>query len=226
LEEAFAAPRWMYMNDNYYTGSNNLTLEELLLCEVYEEMGRSDLADCVKKGRIYHRLIEATDAWDPTSLNDKQMLAILNGATDAFLGDQAGELPKTMDEWVKQAMLEFKDDPDLPAILELETKAKPFAVTAVKARKEERERLDAMFAAEEEAKKQAELTDTEAVVGQSVEEVGSGVSTLEQDGTVGDEKNEVATGTEQEGKTVAGTAGEVQEGQTLGNELEESLVVV
>jgi hypothetical protein len=169
----------MYMNDDYYTGNNDLTLEELLLCEVYEEMGRSDLAECVKKGRIYHRLIEATDAWDPTSLTDKQMLAILNGVTDAFLGDQAGELPKTMDDWVKQAKLEFKDDPDLPAILELEEKAKPFAVTAVKARKEERERLDAMFAAEEEAKKQAELTKTEAAIGQRIEKVGSGESALE-----------------------------------------------
>jgi hypothetical protein len=37
----------MYMNDDYYTGNNDLTLEELLLCEVYEEMGRSDLAECV-----------------------------------------------------------------------------------------------------------------------------------------------------------------------------------
>jgi hypothetical protein len=216
----------MYMNDDYYTGNNDLTLEELLLCEVYEEMGRSDLAECVKKGRIYHRLIEATDAWDPTSLTDKQMLAILNGVTDAFLGDQAGELPKTMDDWVKQAKLEFKDDPDLPAILELEEKAKPFAVTAVKARKEERERLDAMFAAEEEAKKQAELTKTEAAIGQRIEKVGSGESALEQDATVGDEKNEAATGTEQKGKTVADMLSAGHEGQALAQKLEGSLVAV
>jgi hypothetical protein len=154
------------------------------------------------------------------------MLAILNGVTDAFLGDQAGELPKTMDDWVKQAKLEFKDDPDLPAILELEEKAKPFAVTAVKARKEERERLDAMFAAEEEAKKQAELTKTEAAIGQRIEKVGSGESALEQDATVGDEKNEAATGTEQKGKTVADMLSAGHEGQALAQKLEGSLVAV
>ncbi|WVQ96995.1 hypothetical protein IAU59_004104 [Kwoniella sp. CBS 9459] len=55
--EAFSTP-WLFNRTPEYVflGSNALTPEEVKLCECYEQLGRPDLAQCVRKGRLYTRL--------------------------------------------------------------------------------------------------------------------------------------------------------------------------
>lgn len=117
-EEAFAAPKWAYVDtDAFDAGDNALSKEETLLCEAYEALGRSDLSDCVKGGRVFHRLEQITGCWRPSSVGEVGVLAILNGLTDAMLGAQSGYLPQTLDHWIQEAMAVHAEDPDLPLMI-------------------------------------------------------------------------------------------------------------
>lgn len=53
--EAFAAPLALLDVDAFFDGRNELSPYELMLAGAYMDLGRPDLADCVKGGRIYHR---------------------------------------------------------------------------------------------------------------------------------------------------------------------------
>ncbi|OCF43234.1 hypothetical protein I317_02944 [Kwoniella heveanensis CBS 569] len=54
--EAFAAPEFFYDKHDYMRDLNEMTHEENLLIAAYEKHGRSDLAECVRNGRIFQRL--------------------------------------------------------------------------------------------------------------------------------------------------------------------------
>jgi hypothetical protein len=100
-EAAFASPNWAYNTDGYLAGDNAQTPEETLLCEAYERLGRADLAECVRNGRIFHRLDDITGYWDST-WGEECTLGRLNGLTRAFRGEDSQSL-KTVAEWIKWA---------------------------------------------------------------------------------------------------------------------------
>lgn len=97
-----------------------------MLCEVYERRGRSDLADCVRSGRRYQRLehlLGEPGFLDYDSpISTPWLLGALNGMVTAFLGDQAGPLPNTREDWIQWALARHSDDPGLPEVMELDTK--------------------------------------------------------------------------------------------------------
>lgn len=53
--EAFAAPL-MFADTDIFSGNINLTKHELHLATAYDLLGRSDLGDCVRGGKIYQHL--------------------------------------------------------------------------------------------------------------------------------------------------------------------------
>jgi hypothetical protein len=120
--EAFAAPKWAFDTDAFDDGDNTLSKEEILLAESYESLGRHDLAECVRGGKVFQRLHRIILGWQPSDRGDKKILAAVNGLTDAFLGASAGPLPETLDDWIGMALEAQKDDPDLPTVIDLDAK--------------------------------------------------------------------------------------------------------
>ena len=54
--EAFAAPMALWDTELYFGGSNDLSIGEKELYDNYIKLGRQDLADCVREGKVYQRL--------------------------------------------------------------------------------------------------------------------------------------------------------------------------
>ncbi|WRT65975.1 uncharacterized protein IL334_002926 [Kwoniella shivajii] len=55
-EKAFSSPVFCFHHNKYFGSSMDLVPAEQLLVHAYERFGRSDLADCVRNGKIYQRL--------------------------------------------------------------------------------------------------------------------------------------------------------------------------
>jgi hypothetical protein len=96
-----------------------------MLCEAYEQRGRSDLADCVRNGRKYQRLEYVIGnvilfMYAGSSFGDAVLLGMLNGLVEAFQGDKAWPLPNTREAWFEWALSRHSDDPGLPEIMVLE----------------------------------------------------------------------------------------------------------
>nr|XP_031859378.1 uncharacterized protein CI109_005219 [Kwoniella shandongensis]KAA5526450.1 hypothetical protein CI109_005219 [Kwoniella shandongensis] len=104
--EAFCAPTGLYWNQEWAKGNNALTEEELILIGAHESMGRPDLADCVRNGRIYQRLMESIRDDDPFGPH----LHRINALREAFLGEQAGKPYNSIDEWRTAKLHEYRDD--------------------------------------------------------------------------------------------------------------------
>jgi hypothetical protein len=115
---AFASPKWAYETDDYLNGDNSQTPEEDLLSEAYEHLGRSDLAECIRGGRRYHRLADILLHWDPC-LGEKRALGQLTGLTRAFEGEDKN-LPTTLGDWVDWAKETHKGESDLELIIDLD----------------------------------------------------------------------------------------------------------
>jgi hypothetical protein len=98
---AFSAIEAIFGTKDWLFGNNTLTEGEVMLCEAYEQRGRSDLADCVRNGRKYQRLEYVIGNVilflyaGGGSFGDATLLGMLNGLVDAFQGDKAGPLPET-----------------------------------------------------------------------------------------------------------------------------------
>lgn len=56
MAEAFAAPLALVDVNAFFDGNNELSPYEAKLAEAYDELGRTDLGDCVRKGKLYQRL--------------------------------------------------------------------------------------------------------------------------------------------------------------------------
>lgn len=54
--DAFAAPMGLVDIPRFQSGSNDLSVPEQRLVEAYTELGRVDLADCVRGGKVHQRL--------------------------------------------------------------------------------------------------------------------------------------------------------------------------
>ena len=56
-QEAFAAPLVFIDDRALFMGDNALTSTEVALARAYDDLGRSDLGDCVRGGKKYQRLL-------------------------------------------------------------------------------------------------------------------------------------------------------------------------
>jgi len=98
-----------------------MTEGELMLCEAYEQRGRTDLADCVRLGRKYQRLEYIVGnillfMYDgPTG--EPYLVGMLNGLVDAFRGSENGPLPRTKSEWIEWALEQHASDPGMSEIM-------------------------------------------------------------------------------------------------------------
>ncbi|KAK8865629.1 hypothetical protein IAR55_000774 [Kwoniella newhampshirensis] len=110
--EAFCAPMGLFWSSEWAAGDNALTPEEQLLIDIHEAKGRPDLADCVRNGRVYQRLLDNMrddDLFGPD-------LHRINALRDAFLGDKAGKPFGTIEEWKEYNMSKYGDDPRIADI--------------------------------------------------------------------------------------------------------------
>lgn len=102
--EAFAGPRCL-LNPDYYLGSNELTAWELSLANAYEDLGRGDLAECVRRGKKFQRLRDLLEF-------DIQEVEHLHALYRAFVESDltsADTEPQTVAEWAGIAARRFPD---------------------------------------------------------------------------------------------------------------------
>lgn len=112
---------------DYLHGNNALTKEEKILREVYNEIGRPDLAECVVGARKYQRvedilgcqrfLLSDFMGWD-------EIMGMLNGLTKAFKGDNVKDLPRSPRAWMRSAMIRYANDPHLEKVVLLDRRLK------------------------------------------------------------------------------------------------------
>lgn len=113
---------WLYEGDEFQMGDNQLSIEEKMLCEAYEQRGRNDLAECVRNGRVYQRLRYILHCGDFVTLPDSNVLGGLNGLTSAI--NPTAVLPSSLTQWEEQAMKQHSANPDLTSVMELDARLK------------------------------------------------------------------------------------------------------
>ncbi|WVQ77744.1 hypothetical protein IAR50_007434 [Cryptococcus sp. DSM 104548] len=82
--EAFSSPLGLHALDlqgSWEEGSNHLHAEELIMVEAFEKLGRPDLGDCIRHGRLYLRLRDALRPDDNMFYFQRHNV---NGLLDAF----------------------------------------------------------------------------------------------------------------------------------------------
>ncbi|WWD08804.1 hypothetical protein V865_006917 [Kwoniella europaea PYCC6329] len=111
-EEAFAAPNG-FVSAEYIKGKNDqLSPREHAMIDAYISRGRPDLAECVRKGRKYHRLV---DLFRDNVIN----ISNINALERAFLDlpdDYVGQ-SQTIEQWVELMKEKYKDDEGLRSLL-------------------------------------------------------------------------------------------------------------
>ncbi|OCF31876.1 hypothetical protein I316_06474 [Kwoniella heveanensis BCC8398] len=109
--EAFAAPAIFYTDLAYiFRGDNSLRRDEKILIEMYDREGRADLADCVRNGRLYHRLSrigQYDTAYDKAAFRE-----VLGPLPDGF------DPPKDDQGWKAYMLDRYKDDEGLKKVIE------------------------------------------------------------------------------------------------------------
>ncbi|WVQ96998.1 hypothetical protein IAU59_004107 [Kwoniella sp. CBS 9459] len=108
--EAFATPKLFYFRWAFLGGSNAMTREEEKLIACYERLGRPDLAECVRKGRLYSRL-QRIGVYDPTFR--------LKGFREVFGDDIPADFtPPSADvDWRVYMMKRYKDHEGLRSVM-------------------------------------------------------------------------------------------------------------
>ena len=101
--EAFSAPKFTFGTPDQQDGDNSPSNEETLLVSAYERLNRPDLADCVRKGRIYNRL--------NNMIGYEPIVDELNALTRAAYGeDVTGTIFASEDEWVEAAKERYSNN--------------------------------------------------------------------------------------------------------------------
>lgn len=145
-----------------YGGRDELELSatEKRLLEIFTAAGRNDLADALKRCRKYHKL-KVTVGCGSKYLDIDHIW----GLRQAFLGDDAGDMPESREAWVAVRTEELKDDPLLQKIRSRITQSDAEEIIKVRERaikeKEARQRKKdaAQQAAKEKADKEKEGSD-------------------------------------------------------------------
>ncbi|WVQ80531.1 hypothetical protein IAT38_002636 [Cryptococcus sp. DSM 104549] len=103
--EAFCGPYNLPYPSSYHDSlSPTPTPSELLLMAAYERHGRSDLAECVRNGRLYHYLNLALKVGGYLQIED------INGLRKAVLGDKAGKPWGSIQEWKRGVAQQYCGD--------------------------------------------------------------------------------------------------------------------
>lgn len=114
MSEAFAAPLFMLNLGQYYSGDNTLSKTEELFMDVLEEKDYSELASCVRQGRIQHRIrvghCIGGNYKDPGFPN--VVFALLE-----LLGDKL-DRKVWWEKWRTQIGMAYVDDPEVKIMLE------------------------------------------------------------------------------------------------------------
>ncbi|PGH03990.1 hypothetical protein AJ79_07223 [Helicocarpus griseus UAMH5409] len=88
-EYAFSSPQMLWPMDNFLTGDNELSPQELEFADIYRRRGRPDMADIVINGRKLQRFLYSLgDSWTG---DQKEFEALFLGLRKAFIkeGDEA-----------------------------------------------------------------------------------------------------------------------------------------
>lgn len=111
--EAFAAPSGFLTTRYYNDHSNDLCPYEVALIQAYEELGRGDLAEFVRKGKKYQRLYEFLEGG---AVSHQQ----LSAARRAFLDLEEGtETYASQDDWVRGAIERHRGYPGLNEVIRI-----------------------------------------------------------------------------------------------------------
>ncbi|WWC60076.1 uncharacterized protein I303_102639 [Kwoniella dejecticola CBS 10117] len=115
-QEAFAAPNG-FVPPEYHEGKNDsLSDREIALINAYESLQRPDLAECVKNGRKYHRLV---DLLRHNIIN----IGVINALERSFLNlpDTHTGQPSTMENWIDAKKEEYRSDKGLQTLLRMQS---------------------------------------------------------------------------------------------------------
>ena len=94
----------MWPVQEFYDGSNELSVDETLMGDEFERHGRKDLADIVRHGRKYQRLVDFLGGAE----SSKEFFpGLINGFKDAFGDDIPG---RTFEEWKEMVVKEHGVD--------------------------------------------------------------------------------------------------------------------
>lgn len=109
--DAFAAPYGLTENWLYSRGgerSNDMNKYELVLIAAYEELGRPDLADCVRRGKFYQRLNDC--------LYQHPDFSSLDSLRHSAIGTRYPQ--RTLEEWEEAMFKKFEGHEGLRRVRE------------------------------------------------------------------------------------------------------------
>ena len=116
FKEAFAGPTFTLDLPAFCAGQNDLSADEIILVKAYEEMLRTDLAQCVRHGKALQRLpfcVGSEQIADPRSF-----WPLLSGLMTAARGQPHGFT--SWPDWKEHALQQFSDDPGLAQLRNLQ----------------------------------------------------------------------------------------------------------
>jgi hypothetical protein len=87
---SFAAPLALVNIDAFFSGYNELSAEETQLALAYDALGRVDLGDCVRGGKLYQRLDQC--------VGRQPDLVLLQALEELVSGKKGDE--RDLEEWV------------------------------------------------------------------------------------------------------------------------------
>ncbi|WVQ81588.1 hypothetical protein IAT38_003712 [Cryptococcus sp. DSM 104549] len=131
--EAFCSMTSLYHTKDWvYKGADDINSQELLLIDAFSHLGRPDLADCVRNGRIYQRIHHAL-----RPRFEDPHVCVINATRKAFIGDGAGEPVTSLNEWRKGSLAKWGKDGRVKAARAWD-KAEAEAAAVLKAQRAQR----------------------------------------------------------------------------------------
>lgn len=113
------APDTTRANGSYAGHLDRLSRDEELLCTIYQEKGRPDLADCIRDTPKMRILLEPIHWWRSDVESIRRFRTVFGqGQTDIAM-------PSTVQEWTAECLERFKDDPKIAEIQSM-PKAEPW----------------------------------------------------------------------------------------------------
>nr|XP_018265006.1 uncharacterized protein I303_03188 [Kwoniella dejecticola CBS 10117]OBR87164.1 hypothetical protein I303_03188 [Kwoniella dejecticola CBS 10117] len=108
--DAFYTPHFFNRTFAYMKGSNALSHAEKMLIECYKRHSREDLAECVRKGKLYLRL-ERIGMYEPAFTK--------KGFREVFGDDMPKDInpPEDDDGWREYMIDRYKDDEDVKEVI-------------------------------------------------------------------------------------------------------------
>lgn len=116
--EAFSAPLAFLPLDETTLEQNGLTKAEEALATELQARGRPDIAAAVRGGRKYHCLLRLVDGPAIPGASTGITLGSIWGTRLAFLGDEAGEKPASLENWYADALAHHANEPGLDASID------------------------------------------------------------------------------------------------------------